>query len=111
MGDAVEGRSSAEAYSREKRVLLTRSQDCRLDDFLRRLEIATGGVRITSSELTRGLLGLALECEADIMRSAALACSSLTKHPATGDRPAKDALEALIATIVSDAIRNRRSHA
>jgi len=97
--------ATPQPYDREKRVLLTRAQEQRLGEFLRRLEHATGGLRITSSELSRGLLVLVFQAEDEILRSAAAACARARKHPATADRSGKELLEGELAAIILDAVK------
>jgi hypothetical protein len=96
-------------YVREKRVLLTAAQERQLADFLRKLEVATGGVRITASDLSRALLILVFQAENEVLQSAAAACSQLKRHPATADLGGKDRLEGQLASIVFDALASAAS--
>jgi hypothetical protein len=80
-----------------------------LSEFLRTLEQATGGMKITASELSRGLLALVLQTEDEILRSAAEACAQVKKHPATADHSGKEVLEGELAAIVFDAVKRASS--
>jgi len=105
MSPLLASETEPEPYDREKRVLLTRAQEHRLREFLRRLEHATGGLRVTSSELSRGLLALVFQAEEEILRSAAGACAQAKRHPATADRIGKELLEGELAAIILDAVK------
>ena len=105
MSEEVAPASTQQPYDREKRVLLTRSQDQQLTEFLRKLEHATGGLRITGSDLTRGLLAIVLQTEDAILRSAASASDRTKNHPATADRAGKEIMERQLAATIIDAVR------
>jgi hypothetical protein len=99
------GAGASQIYDREKRVLLTRQQEARLEETLRRLERATGGFRYTGGELMRSLLTLVWAVEEHLMNEARSTAHLMRKHPPTADKQRKDALEVQLAYLVALAVR------
>jgi hypothetical protein len=93
------------SYTREKRVLLTRTQELRLKQFLDRLEEAMGGLKITSSDLSRSVLALLFAAEPEILHRATLARRQCHGRPATADKQGMAALEKLLADVIRDGLR------
>ena len=91
---------------REKHVLLTRAQAARLDALVNQLALETGH-RITQTDVVRALLLVAHRNQGAIVARARVKLTSLKRHPATRDHQGQAQLEALMATLIQEALGAR----
>ncbi len=98
------GEQGAREPYHEKHLLLNRWQAARLDAFLQRLEARTC-LRVTQSELMRGLLLVVHRNEAAILEGALSMAEQVKGHPATRDHTGQERHEERLADLMERAVR------